>query len=214
MDDAPDVYVRQGYGQGLGFGARPALLVIDFSNAFADPLMFGGGNIGAAIEHTVPLLAAARRGSLPIVFTTHAYAADGSDYGLLVEKNRNLRRLVAGSSGAAIVDRLQPRSGEFVLGKRHPSAFFGTDLAGWLAARTVDTAIICGCTTSGCIRATAVDALGFGLRPIVVRDCVGDRALEPHEANLFDLEQKYADVLSLETTMDYLTARNRDGTAA
>src|SRR5579872_104964 len=114
MDDAIEVYSRQGYGQNLGFGVRPALLVIDFSNAFADPSELGGGNIGLAIDHTVPLLAAARDAKIPIVFTTHAYAADGSDYGLLVEKNRNLRKLVAGTEATVIVDRLAPRAGEFV----------------------------------------------------------------------------------------------------
>lgn len=199
MNDTAEVYARQGYGQRLGFGTRPALLVVDFTNGFADPTTFGGGNIEPAIDNTVPLLAAARDSGVAIMFTTHAYAADGSDYGLLVEKNRNLKRLVAGTRATAIVDRLTPRSGEFVIGKRHPSAFFGTDLAGWLTARRIDTVIICGCTTSGCIRATAVDALSYGLRPIVTRDCVGDRALPPHVANLFDIEQKYADVLPSDT---------------
>ena len=207
MDDAIEVYARQGYGHEMGFGAKPALLVIDFSNGFADPALFGGGNIGDAIKETVPLLATAREAGLPILFSTHAYAADGSDYGLFIEKNPNLKRLVAGTAETAIVDALAPQKGELVLSKRHPSAFFGTDLAGWLAARRIDTTIICGCTTSGCVRATAVDALGFGYRPIVVRECVGDRALAPHEANLFDLEQKYADVLSVEMTMRRLTSR-------
>jgi maleamate amidohydrolase len=205
MIDGLEVYSRQGFGQRLDFGARPALLLIDFTNAFADSTLFGGGNIEAAIERTVPLLDAARRVDIPIVFTTHAYAADGSDYGLLTEKNRGLKRLVAGTTVTAIVERLAPRAGELVLSKRHPSAFFGTDLAGWLASRWIDTAIICGCTTSGCVRATAVDALGYGLRPVVVRECVGDRALAPHEANLFDLEQKYADVLPVELVMRQLT---------
>jgi|SRR5579862_14203 len=209
MDDTADVYDRQGFGQRLGFGTRPALLIIDFSNAFADRSMLGGGNIDAAIDHTVPVLDAARKSGIPIMFTTHAYAADGSDYGLFVEKNHNLKRLVRGTPATAIVDRLAPRSGEFVICKRHPSAFFGTDLAGWLATRLVDTVIVCGCSTSGCIRATVVDALGYGLRPIVAHDCVGDRALPPHEANLFDMEQKYADVLSGEAIIRQLAALSK-----
>lgn len=209
MDDTAEVYDRQGFGQRLGFGTRPALLIIDFSNAFADPSILGGGNIASAIAHTRPVLDAARKSGIPIMFTTHAYAADGSDYGLFVEKNHNLKRLVVGTPATAIVDLLGPRSGEFVISKRHPSAFFGTDLAGWLATRLVDTVVICGCSTSGCIRATVVDALGYGLRPIVARDCVGDRALPPHEANLFDIEQKYADVLSGEAIIRHLAALSK-----
>ena len=207
MEDAHVVYERQGYGQDLGYGERPALLVVDFTNGFADPQMLGGGNIVSAIDNTVPLLAAARAARLPIVFSTHAYAADGSDFGLFVQKNHTLRQLLVGSPLTAIAGKLAPMKGEFVLTKRHPSIFFATDVSGWLAARRVDTVIVCGCTTSGCIRATVVDALGFGFRPIVVRDCVGDRALEPHEANLFDMEQKYADVVSLDSVLVHLGAR-------
>ena len=207
MDHTNKIYVQQGYGQELGFGARPALLIVDFSNGFADPKLFGGGTINSAIDNTVPLLATARDKKIPIMFSTHAYAADGSDHGLFVKKNPNLAKLVVGSHTTAITSKLAPRSGELVLTKRHPSVFFGTDLTGWLAIRHVDTVIICGCSTSGCIRATAVDALGLGLRPIVVRDCVGDRALAPHEANLFDLQQKYADVLSLEAIIQHLNAQ-------
>ncbi len=209
MIDKNDIYVAQGYGQRLGFGRFPALLIIDLTNAFADPALFGGGNIDEAIAHTVPLLAAARLSGVPIMFSTHAYAADGIDHGLMVQKNHNLKRLVAGTDATAIVADLAPRDGELVLSKRHPSAFFGTDLLGWLSARNVDTVLICGCTTSGCIRATAVDALGYGLRPIVIRDCVGDRALQPHLANLFDLEQKYADVVPLRAALDHLAARSK-----
>lgn len=213
MDDANTVYQRQGYGQQLGYGEHPALLVVDFTNGFADPDLLGGGNIASAIDNTVPLLAAARKCRLPIVFSIHAYAADGSNFGLFVLKNSTMRQLVVGSPVTEITKKLAPVSGEFVLTKRHPSVFFGTDVAGWLAARRVDTVIIAGCTTSGCIRATAVDALGHGLRPIVVRDCVGDRALAPHEANLFDMQQKYADVVSLESALQHLQTRHSRASA-
>lgn len=195
---APDgVYSRQGYGRRIGFGRSAALVVVDLTNAFANPEQFGGGNIAAAIANTVHLLAAARERHLPIAFTRHAYAADGSDFGLFTRKNESLKILTVDSDTTEIVDELKPRTGEWVLCKRHPSAFFGTDLTGWLAMRGVDTLIVSGCTTSGCIRATVVDAIGYGLRPIVPRECVGDRALAPHEANLFDMEMKYADVQPL-----------------
>jgi len=199
-----NVYVRQGYGQRLGFGAKPALLVIDFTNGFADEKLLGGGNIGDAIDNTVALLAAARARNIPIAFSRHAYAADGSDFGLFVQKNQTLRHLTADNASTEIVAKLAPRARELVLSKRHPSVFFGTDLIGWLVARQVDTVLVTGCSTSGCVRASAVDALCLGLRPIVVRDCVGDRASAPHEANLFDLEQKYADVLPREAVIQYL----------
>ena len=198
------VYVRQGYGQRLGFGAKPALLIIDFTNGFADENFLGGGNIGDAVDNTVVLLAAARDRNVPIVFSRHAYSTDGSDFGLFVQKNQTLRHLTVENASTQIVEKIAPRPSELVLVKRHPSVFFGTDLISWLVARQVDTVLVTGCSTSGCVRASAVDALCFGLRPIVVRDCVGDRARAPHEANLFDLEQKYADVLPREAVIRYL----------
>ena len=198
MADDLEVYDKQGFGNRVGFGRTPALLIIDFNNAFNDPEMFGGGNISSAIEHTAELLAIARHLEMPICYTTHVYAEDGSEDGLFNLKSPGLRKLVPGTHATAIVDELEPRPGERVIEKHYPSGFFGTDLASWLAKRGVDTAIVTGCTTSGCVRATAVDAMGHGFRPIVPRECSGDRAEGPHEANLFDLQQKYADVMSLE----------------
>lgn len=207
MPSDTDVYARQGYGHRLGFGERPALIIVDFTKGFAEPDLLGGGNIVAAIDNTVRLLAAGRAHKLPIVFSRHAYASDGSDLGLFVQKNPNLKKLTTNSETTQIVEKLTPGHGELVLTKRHPSVFFGTDLIGWLVTRRVDTTIIAGCTTSGCIRASVVDALGHGLRPIIVRDCVGDRALGPHEANLFDIEQKFGDVLSLPQVLEQLEVR-------
>jgi maleamate amidohydrolase len=198
MTDIPSIYRDQGLGGRIGFGRRPALLVIDFINGFNDTSQFGGGNIQAAIDATATLLAAARRHALPIAYTSHCYAGDGSDESLFNLKMPRMGEvLVAGSHAVRVVDQLSPLPGEYLINKHFPSGFFGTDLAGWLAARGVDTAIVSGCTTSGCVRATVVDALGHGFRPIVPRECVGDRAEAPHEANLFDMEQKYADVLPL-----------------
>ena len=197
MADRTDVYTHQGYGCRLGFGRRFALIVVDFTQGFANPDQFGGGNIDLAIKNTVTLLEAVRQQGLPTVFTRHAYAHDGSDCGLFTLKNPKLKILSLDSPTTKVVDVLAPRPGEMILCKRHPSAFFATDLVSWLVTRGVDTLVVSGCTTSGCIRATVVDALGHGFRPIVVRECVGDRAIGPHEANLFDLEMKYADVVSL-----------------
>ena len=192
-----DIYEKQGFGNRIGFGEKPALIVIDFINAFNDPDMFGGGSIQSAIDHTEELLGLARHLDLPIAFTSHAYAADRSEDGIFNMKSPGLSKLVPNTRATAIVDQLEPRPGERVISKHYPSGFFATDLANWLARRGVDTAIVTGCTTSGCVRATVVDAMGYGFRPIVPAECSGDRAQGPHEANLFDMEQKYADVMPL-----------------
>lgn len=205
MSSDIDIYRKQGLGRRMGFGKRPAMLIIDFINGFNDPALLGGGNIQDAIDRTEELLAVARHLDLPIAYTTHVYATDGSDDGLFNLKMAGMGDTLAeGSHAVRIVDQLEPRPGERIVKKHYPSAFFGTDLAGWLTAKGVDTAIVTGCTTSGCVRATAVDAMGHGFRPMVPRDCVGDRALGPHEASLFDLEQKYADVMSLDEVIDEL----------
>jgi maleamate amidohydrolase len=190
------VYRVQGFGKRIGFGRRPALLVVDFLKGFNDPKLFGGGNIGPAIDCTVKLLAAARKFGLPIAFTRHTYAADGSNRGIFNQKIPKLDTLTIDSPSTEIVDVLAPQRGEYVLCKHYPSAFFATDLASWFSMRGVDTVIVSGCTTSGCVRASVVDAMGHGFRPMVVVDCVGDRAQAPHHANLFDMEQKYADLMS------------------
>ena len=199
-----DVYVKQGFGLRVGFGARPALLIIDFINAFNNPEQLGGGNIQEAIDNTAQLLALARHLDLPIAFTSHVYAEDGSDGNVFLRKLPGTQILRPGMLETEIVGELEPRPGERVLRKHYPSGFFGTDLASWLTVRGADTAIVTGCTTSGCVRATVVDAMCHGFRPIVPRECSGDRAIGPHEANLFDMDQKYADVMPLEEVKDEL----------
>jgi maleamate amidohydrolase len=194
MDE--DVYSRQTFGQPLGFGKRPALLIVDFVNGFLDPQHFGGGSIADAACMTVPLLAAARTAGVPVVFTRIVYAEDGSNAGVWCEKVPRLKILTESSSASQVISELEPRPSEYVIRKTQASAFFGTDLAAYLVYKGVDSLIIAGCTTSGCVRASVVDAISHNLRPIVVADCVGDRAQGPHEANLFDIGQKYADVVS------------------
>lgn len=205
--DATDtaIYEKQGFGNRMGFGQKPALLVIDFINGFNDPDQFGGGSIQQAIDRTAELLAAARHMDLPIVFTSHVYAEDGSEEGVFNLKSPGMaEKLRRGTHAVQVVDELAPRPGERVLEKHYPSGFCNTDLAAWLARRGVDTAIVTGCTTSGCVRATVVDAMSSGFRPIVPRECSGDRAEGPHEANLFDIDQKYGDVMSLDEVLDEL----------
>ena len=192
-----DIYKQQGFAQTIGMGQAPALVIVDFVIGFTDPAHFGGGNIGPAITRTRDLLALARVRHWPVAHTRVVYADDGSNCGGFTRKVPALRRLTETSELSQIVPELTPVAGELVLRKHNASAFFGTELAGWLASRRVDTLLVAGCTTSGCVRATVIDSCSYSFRTIVVEDCVGDRALGPHEANLFDMKQKYADVISV-----------------
>jgi maleamate amidohydrolase len=190
-----DIYRQQNFGNPVGFGRLTALLVVDFVAGFNDPAQFGGGNIDAAVQRTVGLLDFFRATGRPVAFTRIVYAEDGSDAGMFGVKAPGLLALTERAPGSQIVPELAPRAGELVLRKQQPSAFHGTGLTAWLVRRGVDTVVVAGATTSGCVRATVVDALSGNYRVIVARDCVGDRALGPHEANLFDMAQKYADVM-------------------
>jgi maleamate amidohydrolase len=197
MTDETEIFRAQGFARTLGVGAAPALVVVDFQVGFTDAAVFGGGGINAAIRKTVRLLALARARGWPVAHTRTVYAEDGSDCGVFVAKVPALAKLTETNPDSQIVPELAPARGELVVRKRQASAFFGTGFSGWLALRRVDTLFVAGCTTSGCVRATVVDACAHDVRPIVVTDCVGDRAAGPHEASLFDMRQKYADLMSL-----------------
>lgn len=195
------VYQRQGFGATLGIVGKVALLIVDFVNGFADPASFGGGNIGPAIANTTRALAEARKRGWPIAHTRIVFADDGSDGNIFSLKVPTLLGLTEASRLSAIVDELTPLPGECVIRKRTPSAFFGTDLAPWLAKQGIQTVLVAGTTTSGCVRASVVDAMAHGFRPIVMTDCVGDRAIGPHDANLFDMGQKNADLMTLDEVL-------------
>jgi maleamate amidohydrolase len=195
MEKEISTYERQGFGSRLELTAPYGLLVVDFVNGFADPAVFGGGNIPAAIANTVPLLAAARREGWAVAHSRIVYAGDGADHNVFSMKVPNMLSLKEHDRNSAIVDDLAPAPGELVVRKTVPSAFFGTTLAAWLTQRGVQTLLVAGAVTSGCVRASVVDAMQYGFRPLVLSDCVGDRAIGPHEANLFDMEQKYAAVM-------------------
>ncbi|WP_236589703.1 isochorismatase family protein [Ramlibacter aurantiacus] len=185
------------------------LLIVDFVNGFADPAAFGGGNIGPAIECTRTLLAQARTRQWPIAHTRIVYQDDGADANVFTLKVPTLLALHEDSPGSQIVSQLQPVAGELVVRKTNPSGFFGTPLASWLANRGVQTLLIAGCTTSGCVRASVVDAMCHGFRPLVVTDCVGDRSLQAHEANLFDMDQKYATLMTRDAALEATAAGAR-----
>ena len=199
-----DVYSKQGFGNSSGFGKKPALLIVDFVNGFNDPDRFGGGNIAAAIARTEVLLEAARDGSHPIAYTRVVYADDGSDLGVFSLKAPGIEALTENAPISQIVPELAPVAGEYIIRKTQPSAFFGTGLASWLVAKGVDTVVVTGCTTSGCVRASVIDSMSHNFRTVVATDGVGDRAIGPHEANLFDMGQKYADLLTCEEIIELL----------
>ena len=201
-----DIYKSQNFGNRLGFGRRAALLIVDFTVGFNDPKLFGGGNIDAAIKRTVGLLQFFRDEQLPVAFTRVVYADDGSDLGVFAAKAPSLRMLTETHPAGQVVPELPPRSGEYMVRKTTASAFFGTGLAPWLVQQGADTVVVTGCTTSGCVRATVVDAMQHNFRPIVARDCVGDRAIGPHEANLFDMGQKYADLMERDEIISTLSS--------
>ena len=206
MNDT-SIYRSQNFGNRVGFGRRAALLVVDFTVGFNDPGLFGGGNIDPAIRRTAGLLDFFRKQKLPVAFTRIVYAEGGANAGVFCLKAPNLRMLTDSHPAAAVVPELAPVTGELVIKKTEPSAFFGTGLAPWLVQQGCDTVVVTGCTTSGCVRASVVDAMSYNFRPIVARDCVGDRAIGPHEANLFDMEQKYADLLERDEIIAALERR-------
>jgi maleamate amidohydrolase len=201
------VYKQQGFGTPLPVKGNIGLLIVDFVVGFADPKTFGGGNIAPAIERTVHLLAAARRHGWPVAHSRIVYAADGSDDNVFSLKVPGMATLTEDHPNSAIVPELKPAAGELVVRKTVPSAFFGTQLAPWLSQRAVQTLIVAGAVTSGCVRASVVDAMSHGFRPLVVSDCVGDRAVGPHDANLFDMQQKYAAVMTLDEALATIEKR-------
>ena len=218
-DRAPDLgrdpleilaeYRRKGLAEELGFGIRPAVLVIDFICAFTDPASPLGSDLDAEVAATVALLAAARAAHRPVFFTTTAYSEDLADAGLFVEKVPALAVLKRDSPQVELDPRLERRAREVLIEKQFASSFFGTDLNRLLEDAAIDTLLVTGCTTSGCVRASVVDAMQLGYRSMVVLECVGDRAASPHVANLVDIHAKYGDVVRLEEGVAYL-----DGIAA
>ena len=204
-----DVYKKQHFGQKIGFGRQSALLIIDFQVGFSSADVLGGFNINQAIDCTAKLLAAARQAGIPVAHVRYATECDGVDIGTFALKVPSLKNLSPDSPDAQFVDSVKPAKGEWVSLKRHSSAFFGTNLASWLSFVGADTLLITGCTTSGCVRATTVDASAYGLRPMVVTDCVGDRAEGPHHASIFDMGQKYADLITSEEAMAHFKASKR-----
>lgn len=203
--DSEEFFRQRGFGQEIGFGRRPAIVVVDLIYAFTDPEAPLGSDLDTVMSATVKVLDAARQAQTPIFYTTVQYDDEFRDAGIWYRKQAGITTLRAGTRGVELDSRLGRREGEPLIPKKYASSFFGTDFSSRLTSMSVDTLIITGCTTSGCVRATAVDAVQLGFRPMVVREAVGDRSPRAHEQSLFDLHQKYADVVSLAATTAYLS---------
>lgn len=209
-DDLRQNY-RQAFDGRLGFGDSPALILIDFVQAYFakhSPLYAA---VDDALASALRIRASARDAGIPIFYTNVVYHADGADGGVFFRKVPALEVFMAGDPLGAWPRALEPADGEIVISKQYPSAFFGTSLAATLTASDIDTLIITGLTTSGCVRATCVDAVSNGFIPIVVADACGDRHASPHEANLFDMNAKYGDVVDEATVIDFLESIAKGG---
>ena len=200
-------YQEKGFAARSGYGDHPALLIVDFMYAFTDPSTPLGGDFSAQIEVTQQLLTVFRRDGFPVVYTTISYEPHYKDAGLFIKKVPSLSILVKGSKLVEVDHRIEPQADEHIVEKKFASAFFGTELDRYLKGQGVDTVVMTGCTTSGCIRASVIDSMQHGFHTLVVREDVGDRARGPHEANLFDIDAKYADVVNVDDVLEHLNER-------
>lgn len=205
-EEARQIYAKARLGESVTMGSRPAVLVVDFSCGFTDPECTLGSDLTPQVEATRRLLDAAREKEIPVIFTTIGFEPSLKDGGLWLQKVPSLGDLQLGGHWVEIDPRLAVGPDETVIVKKGASAFFGTNLAAILISQGIDSIILCGATTSGCIRGTAIDLLQYGFPTLVPRECVGDRAQAPHEANLFDIQAKYADVVSLDEALAYMAS--------
>ena len=211
MSGLDDDYAKAGFNGTLPFGKRPALLIVDVCRAYLDPASPLYAGVESALAANVALVAAARAVGVPVIFTRVRYSSGGLDGGLFYRKVPALAAYLDNNPLGDFVDALGPRDGELVVTKQYASAFFGTSLAANLTATGIDTLLITGFSTSGCVRASALDALQYGFVPYVVADACGDRAPGPHAASLFDLAAKYAEVVPLKRALDLV---ERHGTSS
>jgi maleamate amidohydrolase len=200
-----EVYDRAGFGRRVERGTRPAVVVVDFTYGFTDPAYPTGADMTDAVLATARVVDGFRAAGLPVVFTTIAYDAAQVAGLAWLKKATGMAALEAGSRLVEIDDRLARRGDEHLVTKTGASAFFGTALATYLASVGADTVVVTGATTSGCVRATVVDAVQHGYPTLVPADCVADRAQGPHDASLFDINEKYGDVVDADDVLTYLS---------
>ncbi|OYY72586.1 isochorismatase family protein [Sphingomonas sp. 28-63-12] len=204
MNEELDANYARAYRTRVGFGVRPALIMIDFCQGYFDPDCDLFAGVEEALASALRVRAVARAADVPVVLTNVVYHPSAIDGGRFFEKAAPLRHFLAGSPMGAWPAGLEPHADELVISKQYPSAFFGTSLASTLTSLGIDSVLLTGLTTSGCVRATCVDAMSHGFRTAVIADACGDRHAAPHEANLFDMNAKYADVVSEAETLAFL----------
>jgi len=205
-------YARAKYHSAQQWGERPALVLIDFAQAYFDSDMplFGGEGCQTALDNAARLAPAAREAGIPVVFTEVKYTPGGADGGAFYSKVPALSCFDAGTDSQRLADGLSMEESDMLISKQYPSAFFGTSLDATLRWLKVDTLLLTGVTTSGCVRATCIDSISYGFVTLVVSDAVGDRAQGPHDANLYDMSAKYADLCTTDEAIDYLRNRRTD----
>ena len=205
VDDLDQNYARAGYHAAQTWGSKPALVMIDFANAYFDPAspLFGAEGCQNALDHAVPRAQAARYAGIPVIFTEVKYQPGGADGGAFYAKVPALKCFDDGQPTQKLQAPLKVEEGDFLITKQYPGAFFGTDLDALLKGLGVDTVLLAGLSTSGCVRATCIEAISHGFVTLVVEDAVGDRAPEVHKANLFDMSAKYADLVTTSGAVEY-----------
>jgi len=204
MSDDLTANYQKAYGNQIGYGIKPALILVDFVEAYFDPACDLYAGVEENLQSALRVRTAAREAGVPVIYTNVVYHPSGVNGGRFFQKALPLRNLVAGNPMGNWPKGLQPGADELVISKQYPSAFFGTSLASTLTSQSIDCLIITGVTTSGCIRATCIDTSSYGFIPIVVEEACGDRHEAPHKANLFDMNAKYGDVVSERDVVEYL----------
>lgn len=192
------------YDNVLGYGDRPALILIDFVEAYFQPENELYADPRSALEEALKLRKIAHEKNIPVIITNVVYDENGLTGGVFFKKTKPLRNFMPNAKFNGWPDGLVPNAKDIIVSKQYPSAFFGTSISSTLTALRIDTVILTGLTTSGCVRASCVDACSYGFRPIVVEQACGDRHADPHNANLFDMNAKYGDVVSVENAATYL----------
>jgi maleamate amidohydrolase len=193
------------YDNQLEFGNNPALILVDFVQAYFDKNCELFADVQEELDSALRIVEVARGAGILIIYTKVVYHPSGINGGTFFKKAKPLRNMVAGNPLGNWAYGIAPKADELVISKQYPSAFFGTSLSSTLTGLGIDTLIITGLTTSGCIRATCVDTCSHGFIPIIVADACGDRHPDPHRANLFDMNAKYGEVVDEQKVIDYLT---------
>lgn len=201
-------YSRAQYHTPQSWGSNPALVLIDFATAYFDESypLYGGQGCQTALENAARLLPVARSAGIPVVFTEVKYIPGGADGGAFYNKVPALSCFDAGTDSQKLAPGLAMEDSDILVSKQYPSAFFGTSLDATLRWHKVDTLLLTGVTTSGCVRASCIDSISYGFVTLVVSDAVGDRAEEPHQANLFDMSAKYADLCTTDDAIQYVNS--------